>query len=684
MISKRPSRAVRFRAATRLSSSFWVGSAVAVLAGLAWVDASPVQTRVSSTTELAYAGDVSATDLLHGLTATTAGNWKTSSGASPTKLNDGVHGNTNAVDSASSVAWANPGASATFNLGSGGGFGWDITSIQSIAAWVSVGFGNQAYTVSVRYMGDTAFTELPALAVSYQPLTTGGNPDPGATKVLITDSAGPLISGIDAIRFTALSVNGGLNAGGFTFREIDVQGVQATGPADVDGDGMPDSFELAHTSPPSATALLPHADLEHDGAGDGLTNLQEYEKGTDPNHPDTDGDTLEDGAEAAGAGSRPPTDPTKPDTDRDGLRDEVETHTGIFVGASDTGTNPTVRDTDGDGANDQVEVTAGTHPLDAGSIPMPPLRIMPLGDSITAGYTDNPAWNEPFNFGYRSGLYTLLKNAGYHFQFVGGSPQPWNKQSGDPSGNGTVTPALDLRPLGQDHHEGYGGTTISATEGRMAAALQTHDPDVILLMVGINGIGTGSPAELASLINATFSAKPDIRVIVAQITPLATYNANLFNYNTYIRETLVPSVAADGFKISTVDMYSMFLTNPANGTSINPELLANRLNHPTNAVYDQMAQVWFEGVGRAGLRGSGGFGSQLQRGNGGVLNLRWASKPGKLYTVRSHTGLSESSGNWPVFNFRSGVVATPPENSISFPMPPDPRRFFVVEEWDEP
>ena len=40
-----------------------------------------------------------------------------------------------------------------------------------------------------------------------------------------------------------------------------------------------------------------------------------------------------------------------------------------------------------------------------------PIRIECVGDSITAGYTDNPNWNVPFEFGYRSGLYTRLTNA---------------------------------------------------------------------------------------------------------------------------------------------------------------------------------------------------------------------------------------------------------------------------------
>ena len=33
--------------------------------------------------------------------------------------------------------------------------------------------------------------------------------------------------------------------------------------------------------------------------------------------------------------------------------------------------------------------------------PDPTVRIMCLGDSITAGYTDNPDWDVPFEFGYR-------------------------------------------------------------------------------------------------------------------------------------------------------------------------------------------------------------------------------------------------------------------------------------------
>lgn len=129
---------------------------------------------------------------------------------------------------------------------------------------------------------------------------------------------------------------------------------------DTDGDGLPDSYEMA------VAGNLADLTAEGDFDGDGRSDVEEFSlpPNTDPTKADTDGDTLGDGEELTGAGQRPPTDPLKADTDGDGLPDNVEDHTGTFVSASQTGTNPVVSNTDRVGGTDGSEVAAGTNPLD--------------------------------------------------------------------------------------------------------------------------------------------------------------------------------------------------------------------------------------------------------------------------------------------------------------------------------
>lgn len=59
---------------------------------------------------------------------------------------------------------------------------------------------------------------------------------------------------------------------------------------DVDGDGLPDAWEITYFGNLSQNA-------SGDPDGDALTNLQEYQHGTDPTNPDTDGDGFNDGME---------------------------------------------------------------------------------------------------------------------------------------------------------------------------------------------------------------------------------------------------------------------------------------------------------------------------------------------------------------------------------------------------
>lgn len=219
-------------------------------------------------------------------------------------------------------------------------------------------------------------------------------------------------------------------------------------------------------------------------------------------------------------------------------------------------------------------------------------RIMCLGDSITAGYTDNPKWQHPFEFGYRSHLNTLLTQAQHNFEFVGNSPEPWDGKWKVPSNK----PKPDLRDLKVDKHRGYGGWNISGITQNVPKWIEQDKPDIILLLIGINGINAKSAEQLEALVKTIFASKKEVKLIVAQITPLKTFNQNLLNYNTFIKDKLVPSYSKQGKAISTVDLYSHFLKDKNDPKSIDITRLSNRINHPTNELYKKMAESWFKGI----------------------------------------------------------------------------------------
>ncbi|GAB4007373.1 binary toxin-like calcium binding domain-containing protein [Nocardioides ultimimeridianus] len=99
-----------------------------------------------------------------------------------------------------------------------------------------------------------------------------------------------------------------------------------------------------------------------DTDGDGLTDAQEAQLGTNPNNPDTDGDGLTDGQEVTTYG----TDPLKADTDGDGINDGDEVSGIQNSSYSGAPTDPLNADSDGDGLTDGQEITTyGTDPNNA-------------------------------------------------------------------------------------------------------------------------------------------------------------------------------------------------------------------------------------------------------------------------------------------------------------------------------
>jgi uncharacterized repeat protein (TIGR02543 family) len=139
------------------------------------------------------------------------------------------------------------------------------------------------------------------------------------------------------------------------YEEIVVRGTNPT-LLDTDGDGVndkADAFPLdpAETLDTDKDGIGDNEDLDDDG--DGYSDEDEVNiHHTNPKRADSDGDGLSDPAEI----ETHHTDPNLSDSDSDGLRDGEEVLT--------YHTNPLVADTDGDGFLDGYEVLAGKSPLD--------------------------------------------------------------------------------------------------------------------------------------------------------------------------------------------------------------------------------------------------------------------------------------------------------------------------------
>ncbi|MCH2059840.1 MAG: hypothetical protein MK183_04370, partial [Verrucomicrobiales bacterium] len=217
---------------------------------------------------------------------------------------------------------------------------------------------------------------------------------------------------------------------------------------DNDGDLLPDWWEIQFTDDLTDLSGIDESDFD----GDGLTDLDEYEKDTDPTEEDTDGDGLADGVETNtgtfASASDTGTDPTTADTDGDGLNDGIETNSGVFAGAADTGTNPNNSDTDADGFPDGKEIEAGTSPVNANDFPDSLLVYYDFEGDVGTTVADKG------NFGYSgsfSGAVTLSNEGAPAGSSPGGSAQL--------SGGFINVPGIDMNTMIRDF--GSGDYTMS-------------------------------------------------------------------------------------------------------------------------------------------------------------------------------------------------------------------------------
>ena len=231
------------------------------------------------------------------------------------------------------------------------------------------------------------------------------------------------------------------------------------------------------------------------------------------------------------------------------------------------------------------------------------VRIMPLGDSITAGYPGDGS-TEPFWVGYRRKLYNellALNPALFGIDFVG-----------------TVTNlgASANPPLADRDNEGHDGwrddeILNGADPGKQDPACPTCNitdwlnstrPDIVLLHIGTNGIndsGGTSSADVAAILDKiqaweTANGSP-VTVMLARIigSPNATTNTNVTTFNNNVA-AMAQTRIDNGDKIVIVNQQTGALLNyqvgAADDSPSGPDM-GNNL-HPNQDGYDKMADKW--------------------------------------------------------------------------------------------
>ena len=198
----------------------------------------------------------------------------------------------------------------------------------------------------------------------------------------------------------------------------------------------------------------------------------------------------------------------------------------------------------------------------------PPIKVMPLGDSITSG-TDQWA-------SYRCLLYQALTAGGYHVDFVGSVHGQWGVMSAK-----NTTPPGYCGMVDQDH-EGHSGWALyhilEGVAGSWTGKLQdwaaANPADVVLVHLGTNNFVYGPPEypapdvdaavhQLGLVLDTLRAANPKVKILLAQITPSkfsSTTQTMIPLYNARI-PALAASKADASSPIVVVDQYTGFDVN---------------------------------------------------------------------------------------------------------------------------
>ena len=199
-----------------------------------------------------------------------------------------------------------------------------------------------------------------------------------------------------------------------------------------------------------------------------------------------------------------------------------------------------------------------------------PLRVMPLGDSITWGVGSSTG------NGYRGPLWNQLAADGHPLDFVG---------------------TLRGGSMSDPDNEGHSGYRIDQIAALADASLTRYRPNVVTLEIGTNDLnGNYQPstagARLKSLVDQITAAVPDATVLVASLVVSTSGTVEQYRaaYNQAIPQ-IVSDAQAAGKHVAYVDMSGLTTAD-----------LADTL-HPNDMGYQKMADAFHRAIQAADSAG---------------------------------------------------------------------------------
>lgn len=218
-----------------------------------------------------------------------------------------------------------------------------------------------------------------------------------------------------------------------------------------------------------------------------------------------------------------------------------------------------------------------------------PLRVMPLGNSITFDTYENDPRTDAYKISYRYKLYQLFSESGFYVDFVGSRRAGWYYFSDCENAGWPGIRDHELANIIQTGNAG--GNFGKITDGPY---LNYYPADVILLEIGTNDVianDYNTVTDVNRLLDAVdsyeqLSGKP-VLVVLASIISLQNYpcstETRVIKYNSLLK-AMAQTRINNGDKLIFVDMEC------AAGINYYTDMID--WLHPNEAGYNKMAALW--------------------------------------------------------------------------------------------